>query len=393
MAVAQDYANIVVANRIVARIRTGGQYGSLYAREARISQRIVDALSYELDNIFSQEHDGPAMSVYRSGGLWTLAVGDTMLIQAYPEDAAPLGISTKQLIYQWRENFRQQLPRAVAPSKVPQWWKDAHPDAVGGPGSFQSHGLPDEDVPLVREIVAIFDAARAMPQEQFEQLRPAIGRAILERIWTYRAAESRPLPQETHIRIRSALTRVRTVDDAKYAAEKYMVAGVTIRKLRQVYHIPPGTGPVPAQRPLPNFAAGQTPTAPQPSIEPPAAPHFEPGIPISEARLGTGLDASNRLLNAGQVFDAGIGQLVVYMHVTDAAPNTVVGISIQRGPNIVGRRLLRVSGERRLAITFYPAHSETFPAGDYECRFTVNGETAGTIPFRVRGGGARIIEG
>ncbi len=381
-AVAQDYANIVIANKIVARIRTGGSYGSIYARQAKIDQRVVDALSDELDNIFSQDHDGPAITVYRSGGLWALAIGDVMLIRAYPEDAAPLGISTKELAYQWKENFRQQFPRAVAPSKVPQWWKDAHPDEVGGNGGFQSHGLPDADVPLVREIVAMFDAARRMSDEEFGRLRPVIQRAIIAHVWSYRRASCGPPPGETHIRVKSALTRVRAVDDDKYAAEKYMVAGLTITKLREVYHIPAGAGPAPAQRPLPDFEAGPTPPGPPGPVAPPP-PRFVPGTPIRQASLGTGLDANSRLLNSGQVFGADMAQLLVYLHVQGAPANTIVGLTVHRGTDIVGRRLLRVAGEKRLAVTFYPAQAEAFAPGEYECRLTVNGEDAGAIPFRV----------
>ncbi len=392
MAVAQDYANIVVANSVVARIRTGGDFGSLHAREAKISQRVVDALSYELDDIFSREHDGPNMKTYQSGGRWTLAVGDTMLIQAYSEDA--VGTTTRALIGQWKENFRRQLPRAVAPSKVPQWWRDAHPDAVDGALLFQSHGLPEHDVPLVREIVAIFDAVRAMSDRRFAEVEENAQRALIERVRTYRNPACGPPPSNIHIRARSALRRVRAVDDDKYAAEKYMVAGQTITVLREAYEIPAGTGPIPQQRPLPDFTGGVGPADVPPVITPLPPPRIVPGTPIREARLATGLDADNQLLNVGQLFGADMGQLLVFVHVQDAPPNTIVGVSVRQGPDgIVGRRLLRVAGEKRLAVTFYPSRSQTFAPGDYECALTINGEDAGLIPFRVEQVAARIEEG
>ena len=391
MAVAQDYANIVIANAVVARIRTGGDFGALYAREAKISQRIVEALSYELDDIFSREHDGPNMKTYQSGGRWTLAVGDTMLIQAYPEDAA--GTTPRALIGQWKENFRQQLPRAVAPSKVPQWWRDAHPDQVSAP-TQEGHGLPDVDLPLVREIVAIFDAVRGMSDEQFAAVEENAQRILIDRIRTYRNPACGPSPNTIHIRAKSALKRVRAVDDDRYAAEKYMVAGQTITVLRAAYHIPAGTGPVPAQRPLPGFTGGAVPTDVPPVITPPPPPRIVPGTPIREATLATGLDADDHLLNVGQVFGADMGQLLVFVHVQDAPPNTIVGVSVQQGPDdIIGRRLLRVAGEKRLAVTFYPSRSETFPPGDYECALTINGADAGLIPFRVEPAGDIIQEG
>lgn len=392
MAVAQDSANIVVANSVVARIRTGGPYGSLYAREARISQRIVEALSNELPNIFSRAHDGPNLTTYQSGGLWTLAIGNTMLIQAYPEDAAPLGISTKQLVMQWKENFRKQLPLAVAPSKVPQWWKDAHPDQIAAP-STGGHGLPDVDVPLVREVVAIMDATRAMPAERFARLESNVQRAMLERIWTYRRPACEAAPEDIYIRIRSALQKSREADEAKWAAEKYMVAGVTITKTREHYRIPEGVGPVPDQRDLPDFEVGPIVEPPVGPVGPPpiAPPQLVPGTPIREVLLGTGLDAENKLLNPGQQFGADLAQLLVYVHVTDAPPNTIIGLTIHHAEDIVGRRLLRVVDDKRLAVTFYPAQVEVFPAGEYECRLAVNGEDAGVIPFRVHALAASML--
>lgn len=390
MAVAQDYANIVVANAVVARIRTGGSYGSLYAREARISQRIVEALSNELPSIFSQAHGGPALTVSQSGGLWTLSIGNTMLIQAYPEDA--VGTTTKALIAQWKENFRKQLPLAVAPSKVPQWWKDAHPDQIAAPSS-ESHGLPDVDVPLVREVVAIMDAARAMPAAEFERLEENMQRAMLERIWTYRRPACEAAPENVYIRIRSALQKSREADAPRWAAEKHMVAGVTITKTREYYRIPAGVGPIPEQRELPNFEVGPIPGIPvEPVGPPPIGPaQFVPGTPIREARLGTGLDAENHLVNAGQEFGSDLTQLMVYVHVAGAPSNTILGLTVEHDDDIVGRRLLRVADEKKLAVTFYPAQVEAFPAGDYLCKFTINGEDAGVIPFRVQAAAASIL--
>lgn len=384
MAVAQDYANIVVANTVVARIRTGGPYGSLYAREARISQSIVEALSNELPHIFSRAHDGPALTVSQVGGLWTLSIGNTMLIQAYPEDA--VGTTPKALIAQWKENFRRQLPRAVAPSKVPQWWKDTHPDQIGSP-STAGHGLPEVDVPLVGEVVAIMDAARAMSDAEFERLEGNVQRAILEYIWSYRRPGCEAPPDDVYIRIRSALQKAREADEARWAAEKYMVAGITITKTREHYCIPEGMGPVPEQRELPDFEGGPMPGLPgEPGGPPPIAPpQFVPDIPIRQALLGTGLDAQNRILNVGQEFGAVLTQLLVYLEVVGAPPNTVIGVTVHHGDDIVGHRLLRVAGEQKLAVTFYPAQVvEVFPGGDYECQFTINGENVGLIPFRVQ---------
>jgi len=388
VATAQEYATIVVGGEVVARIRTGGPHGDVYQRQAKIDQRITNALSYELSNIFDEEKGGPDLDVYQSGGLWTLSIGDTMLIQAYHEDAVGSGVSTRELIYQWKENFAEQLPRAVPPPKVPQWWKEAHPD--NGPDVVKRpHGLDPPDAPLVREIVQILDAARQMPEPQFERLNGAIERSMIERIWDYRRPGCGAPPAGEHIRVSAALKRVRAVDQQKYEAEKWWMAGIMIRRLREAFSIPAGTGPIPEQRPLPDFEA-----LPQPTT-PPVQPVPQPVVdsPVRRVLLGTGLGANNELLNAGTQFEPEVRQLIVYFEIEGGAPNTIVGVSIRKGTDILARRLLRVGGNKRLAVTFYPARSTSFSRGQYLCAVTVNGQQTHAIPFQVGAGTETIIEG
>ncbi|MGC9317620.1 MAG: hypothetical protein ACP5KN_06225 [Armatimonadota bacterium] len=385
VAVAQDYANIVVGGEVVARIRTGGPYGSIYQRQAKIDQRITEALSAELASIFDREADGPDLDVNKVDGHWTLSIGNTMLIQALSEDAAPLGCSTKELVYQWRENFHRQLPKAVSPIKVPGWWKERHPDSLPQIEK-KPHGLPDHDAPLVREIVGLLDAARALPQEQFEELEPTLKRSILQRIWTYRHPQCGSPPAEVPRRVDSALTRVRATSDEQHAAEKWWIAGLTIRAVRKGLKMASGVGAVPEQRPLPSFVAAATHETPPDeaiSSREPAPPRLVPGTCIHQAAIGMELDANNRVTERGQVFPASVPQLLVFVHVRDAKPNSILGVILRKDGTILGRRLVRVGGERRMAVTFYPAHSEMFSAGDYECLLQVNGEDAGVIPFRI----------
>lgn len=385
VAVAQDYANIVVGGEVVARIRTGGAYGSIYQRQAKIDQRITEALSAELESIFDQEADGPDLDVNRVDGRWTLSIGNTTLIQALPEDAAPLGCSTRGLVYQWKENFHRQLPRAVSPIKVPEWWKEQHPDSLAQIEK-KPHGLPARDAPLVREVVAILDVARALPQEQFEEIEPELKRSILQRIWTYRHPQCGSAPAEVPRRVDSALTRVRATGEERHAAEKWWIAGLTIRAVRQKLKMPAGVGPVPEQRPLPHFAAGSTHGPPLDTSTTggePGPPRLVPGTCIHQAAIGMELNANNQVTDLGQVFPTSAPQLLVFVHVKDAEPNSILGVVLRKEGDIVGRRLVRVGGERRLAVTFYPAQSEMFSAGDYECLLQVNGEDAGVIPFRI----------
>lgn len=395
-AVAQDSTSIVVGGEIVAHIRTGGPYGSIYQRQAAIDQRITNALSNELKNIFvmnenDPELDGPKLTIAKANDLWTLSIGNQMLIQAYPEDATG-SRTTKALIYQWKENFFHAFPLAPSPKDVPPWWTERHPEAAA---SFEPkpHGMPDEDLTLVREVASVFQAARDMSEDDFTALLPAMEQSVIQLVWTYRHPACGPAPITENIRAKSALKRARGLVDEQYRAEKWWMSGLTIKKLRLEMRMPPGIGPVPEQRDLPDFAA---PTGPQPGPvapgptadptqpEPIAEVRLAPGSPLRQVALGTGLGPDNQMLNTGQEFDADTGQLLVYLKIKDARPNTIVGVTIGNGPTIVARRLVRVSGDRNLAVTFYPSRSTTFTAGDYKVLLTVNGEDAGVIPFRVQ---------
>lgn len=391
-AVAQDYANIVVGGEVVARIRTGGPHGSIYGRQAAIDQRVVQVLSNERDRIFVRELDGPALDVYQANGLWTLKIGNTMIIQAYPEDA--VGTTTKALIYQWKENFARQLPRAVSPIHVPAWYSERHPEGVGTTEK-RMHDLPAEDSVLVREVAEILQTTRSLSDEQFSASLPAMEQWLLQRVWTYRHPACGPAPMTEHIRAKSALKRARGLSEEQYAAEKWWMAGLTITKLREALRVPEGIGPIPEQRDLPDFEAptgpGEGPVAPgPPPLEP---PRLAPGTPIGRVAIATGLGDDNALLNPGQQFPADTAQLLVYLQVNGARQNTIVGVSLENSDGIVARRLVRVSGDRKMAVTFYPARATAFTSGDYQITLTVNGEDAGVVPFRVGTVMGTMLEG
>ncbi len=391
VAAAQDYADIRLPNKLVARIRTGGPYGSISSREAEIYQRITEALSNELDNIFDEEIGGPDLDVYEVDGVWTLSIGDQMLIQAFEEDAVGAGTTTRELIYQWKANYAQQLPRAVSPIKVPQWYKEQHPDA-GADYEKKMHDLPREDAVLVREVAEILEEARNMPDARFEALLPTMEKALLQRIWTYRHPACGAPPVTEHIRAQSALKRARGLSEEQYAAEKWWMAGLTIKKLRNAMDVPKGVGPVPEQRDLPDF---QAPIPPEGGTEPETVatqpqepripePQLAEGTALARVAIGTGLDRNNTLLNVGQEFPSDTSQLLVYLQVEGARQNTIVGVTLEKEDAIVARRLVRVSGDRRMAVTFYPGRHTTFAPGEYDVRLTVNGRDAGFVPFRIR---------
>ena len=372
---AQDYVNIVVANGVVARIRTGGSYGSIYDRETRINQRIVVALSKE--DMFP-----PKMRVYQSSGLWTVAVGDTMLIEVYSQDAAGAGTDTKTLAYQWKENFAARLPLGVSPVRVPPGWTGPKPgdDLASEP---LPSGLPPEDEPLVTALVREMQKIRTMGDEQFQSSAPALEAGVLAMVATYRQPTGCIAPPTEFRRVQSLFKVLRgtEMNDQKFAINKKMYAGQTIEKIRQQFQIPAGTGPIPSadEIQMPVGGGPVIPVAPS-GIAPPV---FVPGTPIAKALLGSGLDPNNHLLNPGQQFAADAAQVMLYLQVAGAPNNTMVEVTMRIGDEVIGKRRLNLSGDRTLAITFYPETADRFTAGDYVCEITVNDQTAVTIPFRI----------
>jgi hypothetical protein len=408
IAAAQNVADIVVGGQIVARIRTGGEHGSINQRQAAIDQRIVKVLSDERGEIFIRELDGPRLKTFQANGRWALGIGNTTIIDVYPEDAA--GTPERTVIEQWKANFHRQLPRAVSPIHVPQWWKDAHPDEVASTEK-KMHNLPPEDAVLIREIAEIFEAARTMSDEDFTRLLPGMERSVIDHVWSYRHPACGAAPITENIRAKSALKRARGLSPEQYAAEQWWMTGLTIEKLRETMRMPVGVGPVPEQRELPDFAAAPapvaptpvaptpvaptpvapapvapTPVAPAPVAPTPAAPAEATGLvaPISRVVLCTALGPNSDLETAQQDFSGPVRQLMVYLKTDAAAPNTIVGVTVGRGAEIEARRLLRVTGDRSLAVTFYPGRGSTsFDAGEYKVLLTVNGEDAGVVPFQI----------
>lgn len=388
---AQSYVNIIVANGVVARIRTAGQYGSIYEREAKINQRITEALGAELASIFPRGGNAARMSVSQMNGRWTLSVGSTWLIQAYPEDAAGAGTNTKALIMQWKENFARRLPMAVSPSKVPSWWTG--PTAADAePSEPQPSGLPAADDPLVDALVREMSRIRAMSEQEFDARKGALEAGILAMVCNYRQPEGFPNPPTSLARVKNLFIVLRGagMSDAKFAINKRMYAGQTIKKIREEFDVPAGRGPIPtaAEVLLPEVSAPTTPTMPTTPTTPTdpraiPAPRIVAGTPIAQAVLGTGLDPNNHLLNPGQQFAADAPMVMLYLQVCNAPNNTIVGVTMRMADKIIGKRMLNLCGDRTLAVSFYPQTADRFTPGDYVCEIAIGEQVAASIPFRV----------
>ncbi len=108
---AQQGAEICIANGIVARIRDKGPYESVDARVAAIDKAIVELISK-----YDSEH--PQVSLKQKDGIWTVYCWDLAVISVYPAEAEANNLPAKQLGALWVENFRKRLPLATPVSKM-----------------------------------------------------------------------------------------------------------------------------------------------------------------------------------------------------------------------------------------------------------------------------------
>ena len=110
-AIAGDYYDIILANRLVGRLRDAGPYGSVSARASQVEKNIVEALSVE-------DVGEPKLWTKLEDGLPSIYIGGTFLVQVRPGDVAGKDISTRTLARQWVAGFEQQFPRAEPVTKM-----------------------------------------------------------------------------------------------------------------------------------------------------------------------------------------------------------------------------------------------------------------------------------
>jgi hypothetical protein len=95
--------DIVVAGKVVARVRDRAGYASTMERAQKINANIVEAIS-------RKEVGVPKMALKDQAGVPTIYCGTTMLIKVYPGDAKPNGVPPKTLALSWMKNLERELP-------------------------------------------------------------------------------------------------------------------------------------------------------------------------------------------------------------------------------------------------------------------------------------------
>ncbi len=179
-AMAGDYYDLILANKIIGRLRDPGPYGSVSARGSQVEKNIVEALSVE-------EVGEPKLWTKLEDGLPSIYIGGTFLVQVRPGDVEGKGISTRTLARQWVAGFDQQFPRAEPVTKM---------GGSSGNGSAKSNGgsgptpppkkeivVPEEDRELVGSVAEMLAGARALEDAEFEAKAEDCATEVATLVW------------------------------------------------------------------------------------------------------------------------------------------------------------------------------------------------------------------
>lgn len=161
-ATAQDVAEICIAGKVVARVRATGPYSSLWERERKINQAIVEVQSTE-------DCNHPKIWISRNGDTVNIWAWKHKLLTVYPEDAAPYGMTPKALAIQWKANFLKRLPEAVPVSKMT-------PDNPAWPYGKPGQPKPSEGAPAPEKSIRVEVASTSEKPSVQKPNRPSIAR-------------------------------------------------------------------------------------------------------------------------------------------------------------------------------------------------------------------------
>lgn len=233
-AAASEYYDIVLANRIIGRLRDPGPYGSISARASQVEKNIVEALSVE-------EVGKPKMWIKMESGLPSIYIGGTFLVQVRPGDVTTSGASTKTVARQWLAGFEQQFPRAEPVTKMGS--SGATPAAGSGssgptPPPRKEIVVPEEDRELVGSVQAMIADSRTLEGDDFEARAPGLATELATLIW--RTGPDATCDQLSeldggHKAVYSALNAIRygrDLAEEDFAARKTAIAYTVVQRVR-----------------------------------------------------------------------------------------------------------------------------------------------------------------
>ncbi|MGQ9730287.1 MAG: hypothetical protein ACUVX8_03360 [Candidatus Zipacnadales bacterium] len=230
---AQDYYDLILANRVIGRLRDPGPYGSVSARGSYVEKNIVEALSVE-------DVGKPKMWIKIEGGLPYIYIGRTYLVEVRPGDVTGKGISKLALARQWVAGFKQQFPGAQPLTKMGRGATDEG-RSVAAPlvSTKRAITVPEEDQALVEEVTKLLTASRNLAADDFEARSAELAAEIVMLVLRasgrdMSSSNLEELAGGTQA-LRSALNGLRfarTASDDTFAEQTTLIAVTVVQRVR-----------------------------------------------------------------------------------------------------------------------------------------------------------------
>ena len=189
---AQESENIIIANGIVARIRTADPYGSLKERAAAIHKAIAEVMS-------TQDTQNPQVAVKQVDGIWCVFVGPVKIIGLQPAEVEANNLEARSLAAIWAGNIKERLPLTTPVSRMPAGATLPPLALPAGRPSEPAPPEPAEPRPMSRSaslllIVDAFNVIRSLPEDDYLVKRENVAGNLLKNLRPFMAL---PVPPET----------------------------------------------------------------------------------------------------------------------------------------------------------------------------------------------------
>ncbi len=234
VASADNYYDLVLANKLVGRLRDPGAFGSLDQRACRVEQNVTEAISVE-------DVGHPHMWMTSENGRPSIYIGKTFLVQVLPLDAKGAGTSASGLAQAWLAGFQQQFPRAEPCTKMGHGACGAAASTGGGCSAPEKRApvcVPAADKELVGDLAALLTEARGAPAEGVDAKLAELSTQIGELVWSKSTNKSEGDLQSAEGARQAvasalhALEYVRKIPADTFTSEKTLVALTTVKRVR-----------------------------------------------------------------------------------------------------------------------------------------------------------------
>ncbi|MFW5867371.1 MAG: hypothetical protein ACOCX2_06115 [Armatimonadota bacterium] len=104
---AQEAADILVGDEVVARVREAGTYDSVEHRAAAVDEKINEVLAG------TDDPGALDVTLEKVDDLWTVMIDGTPIVAVYPSEAEANGMTPEMLGAGWVRRFKDALPEAT----------------------------------------------------------------------------------------------------------------------------------------------------------------------------------------------------------------------------------------------------------------------------------------